>query len=77
MCNEVGVLARLLKATKWPHPDQWIVKIKYGAVYESYGSNCAAVGLNLWLYFFPWDLDSLIPYNAAGEYTNEGTFQSK
>ena len=47
VCSKVVVLAVLLKATKRPHTDQWINKIKYSAVYESYGSNCAAVEFNL------------------------------
>ena len=77
VCSRVVGLVFLLKAAKWPHPDQWNNKIKYSAVYESYGYNCAAVELNFWCCFFPRDLESLIPYNAAGENANERTFQSK
>ncbi len=60
-------------ATKWPHTDQLIKILKYNTVDQWCASKCAAYKLNFWGLFFPWDLDSPIPFNAVGEYINEQT----
>ena len=60
-------------ATKWPHTDQLIKILKYNTVNQWCASKCAAYKLNFWGLFFPWDLDSPIPFNAVGEYINEQT----
>jgi hypothetical protein len=73
----IVVLSVLLQATRWPHhPDRWIKKIKYSTVYQWCASKCAAGELNFWGLFFPWGLNSPIPFNAVGESPNEWTFHS-
>ena len=66
----IVVLSVLLRATRWPHPDRWIKKIKYSTVYQWCASKCAAGQLNFWGLFFPWGLDSPIAFNAVGESHN-------